>query len=139
MKDEAGSKIITHFIALRAKSYAFKILDEVDENGNSIDFHQKCKGVTKAGKKEIQFEDYYNSMMSEDPEKMIKHVAQNRIVSQIHQVTSQSSTKIALSGFDDKRCVVDRVHCFTQGHYLCQNLTEEEKKTLIKNKKELPK
>ena len=49
-KDEAAGKIITKFVGLRAKNYAF-ILDEKE--------HKKCKGIKKCvTKNNITFEDY---------------------------------------------------------------------------------
>ena len=50
MKDEVGGRIITKFVGLRAKNYAF-ILDGKE--------HKKCKGIKKCvTKKNITFSDY---------------------------------------------------------------------------------
>ena len=52
MKDELGRKIMTEFVALRAKMYAYgKIDKEVEEKG--------CKGTTKCVLSEgLTFDDY---------------------------------------------------------------------------------
>jgi len=51
-KDEAGGKIISEFVGLRAKSYAF------DMDGDVHEF-KKCKGVKKyVVNKEITLNDY---------------------------------------------------------------------------------
>ena len=39
MKDELGGKIMTEFVALRAKFYAYKTLKKKEE--------KKCKGIKK--------------------------------------------------------------------------------------------
>ena len=39
MKDELGGKVMTEFVALRAKLYAYKTLDKKEE--------KKCKGIKK--------------------------------------------------------------------------------------------
>ena len=50
-KDEAGGKIILGFVGLRAKLYAYRMLDGKEE--------KKCKGIRKPViKKDTSFEDY---------------------------------------------------------------------------------
>ena len=52
MKDEAGGKIITEFVGLRAKLYSYKIYEDPSE-------YKKCKGVKKnVVKRCIVHEDY---------------------------------------------------------------------------------
>ena len=51
MKDELGGKIMTEFVALRAKLYAYKTLEKKEE--------KKCKGIKKCVvKKTLTFDDY---------------------------------------------------------------------------------
>ena len=51
MKDELGGRIMTKFVALRQKLYAYKMLSESGD--------KKCKGVKKCiMKKTLDFEDY---------------------------------------------------------------------------------
>ena len=56
-KDEAGGKIIQGFVGLRAKLYAYKMLD-----GKEV---KKCKGIRKSViKKDTSFEDYERCLFS---------------------------------------------------------------------------
>ena len=51
MKDELGGEIMTEFVALRAKLYAYKKLEKKEE--------KKCKGIKKCMvKKTLTFDDY---------------------------------------------------------------------------------
>ena len=51
MKDELAGKIMTEFVALRAKMYAYRKLDESEE--------KRCKGTKKCAVAEtITFDDY---------------------------------------------------------------------------------
>ena len=51
MKDELGGKIMTEFLALRPKLYAYRKLDGKED--------KKCKGIKKcAMKKTLGFDDY---------------------------------------------------------------------------------
>ena len=56
MKEELGGEIMTEFVTLRTKMYAFK-------TGGSES--KKCKGIKKCiVKKMISFEDYKNCLLS---------------------------------------------------------------------------
>ena len=51
MKDELGGKIITEFVALRAKMYPYRKIDkEVEE--------KRCKGTKKCVSEGLTFDDY---------------------------------------------------------------------------------
>ena len=53
MKDELGGKVMTEFVALRAKMYAYRKLDEEKPEC------KRCKGTKKCVVKEaLTFEDY---------------------------------------------------------------------------------
>nr|CAH7754719.1 unnamed protein product [Callosobruchus chinensis] len=55
MKDEANGKIITHFVGLRSKMFAYKVL-----NGKVV---KKSKGVKyKVVRNKITFENYFNCL-----------------------------------------------------------------------------
>ena len=59
MKDELGGGIMTEFVTLRPKMYAYK-------TGGSES--KKCKGIKKCViRKTISFEDYKNCLLSGDP------------------------------------------------------------------------
>ena len=102
-KDEAGGKIISEFVRLSAKSYAFDMDDEF----------KKCKGVKKyVVNKEITLNDYKNFLFSGRQQLRPMNV----IRSHHHEVFTEQAIKIALSANDDKRIILpDRIHTLTPG------------------------
>ena len=111
MKDEAGGKIIEEFVGLRAKLYSNKI-----HSGGST---RKCKGIKKAViKNEITHEDYKNCLFGRKPalRKM------NVIRSHSHNIYTEKINKVALSGDDDKRIILeDGIHTLALGHFKSKN------------------
>ena len=99
-KDEVGGKQITKFVGLRPKLYSFK----VEESSTT----RKCKGIKKnVVKKQIEFEDYVDCLFSN--KKQMRKM--NIIRSENHEIYSKEVNKLALSGDDDKREVLeDKVH-----------------------------
>ena len=90
-KDELGGKIMTEFIALRAKVYAYITEDVI--------VHKRAKGTRKyIIKKEIMFERYKDCLFNNKT--IIK--SQQRL-SDHHRVYTEEGNKIALSSNDDKR------------------------------------
>ena len=95
MKSETGAEIITDFVGLRTKLYAIKMTDGGTE--------KKAKGVKKSAVKScITFEDYVNCVRTLEP----KSVTMNVIRSRMHTIHTESVTKVALSGNDDKRMII---------------------------------
>ena len=91
-KDELGGKIMTEFIALRAKVYAY-----ITEDGS---VHKRAKGTKKCIiKREIMFEHYKDCLFNSKT--IIK--SQQRFRSDHHRVYTEEVNKIALSSNDDKR------------------------------------
>ena len=91
-KDELGGKIMTEFIALRAKVYAY-----ITEDGS---VHKRAKGTKKCIiKREIMFEHYKDCLFNSKT--IIK--LQQRFKSDHHQVHTEKVNKIALNSNDDKR------------------------------------
>ena len=91
-KDELGGKIITEFVALRAKAYAYLM-----EDGSE---HKKAKGTKKCViKRELMFENYKDSLFNDE----IILKSQQRFKSDHHKVYTEEVNKIALSSNDDKR------------------------------------
>ena len=88
-KDECSSKIITKFIAVKPKSYAFTIHGEEEE-------HKKSKGVVKHKvKKELTYQNYEESLYQSN-----KHeITYNFIRGRTHQIYSMSQVKQSLSNF----------------------------------------
>jgi len=102
-KDEAGGKIISEFLGLPAKSYAF------DMDGDEF---KKCKGVKKyVVNKEITLNDYKNCLFSGRQQLRPMNV----IRSHRHEVFTEHVNKIALSADDDKRIILDRQNTLLTG------------------------
>ena len=92
MKDELGGKMITEFVALRAKAYAYLM-----EDGSE---HKKAKGTKKCViKSEFMFENYKDSLFND---KIISK-SQRRFKSDHHKVYTEEVNKVTLSSNDDKR------------------------------------
>ena len=104
MKDELGGKIITEFVALRPKLYAYRILDGKEE--------KKAKGTKKCViKKQISFQDFYNCYKTLNP----LYRTQLRFTSKKHVIYTIKQNKIALSANDDKRLYDDGIRTFSRG------------------------
>jgi len=96
------TRIISEFVGLRAKSYAF------DMDGDEF---KKCKGVKKYV---VNKEDYKNCFFSGRQQLRPMNV----IRSHHHEVFTEQHNKIALSTDDDKRIILpDRQNTFAHGHW----------------------
>lgn len=106
MKDENKGCIMTEFIGLRSKMYAFKVNEDVTK---------KLKGVKKCVVEgSINFEDYKRCLFDHHQ----KSVNMNGIRSKRHELTSVTINKLALSPYDQKRYVLeDNVTTLPHGHY----------------------
>ena len=113
MKYEAGGKIITEFVGLRSKLYAYKVGENTDK---------KCKGVKKSVvKNSVTFENYKDCLFNN-----VTYQAKfNTLTSRKHEITTDCITKIALTANDDKRYVIpnDSQHkTLALGHYKINGL-----------------
>ena len=104
-KDELGDKIMTEFVALRAKTYAYLTDDGSD--------HKRAKGTKKCIiKRELMFENYKDSLFND---KIILK-SQQRFRSDHHSVCTEEVNKIVLSSNDDKRIqTFDRITTYPYG------------------------
>ena len=95
MKDELGGKIMTEFVALRAKMYAYRKIDkEVEE--------KRCKGTKKCVVSEgLTFDDYKTCLF--DGETICRE--QMLLENKKHEVYMVNKYKIALNRDKDKRIV----------------------------------
>ena len=95
MKDELGGKIMTEFVALRVKMYAYKKIDkEVEE--------KRCKGTKKCVVSEgLKLDDYKTCLF--DGEMIYRE--QMLFENKKHEVYTVNKHKIALNRDDDKRLV----------------------------------
>ena len=122
-KDEIGSKIMTEFVALRAKTYSFLIDEYTDHNyeKNKI-VKKKAKGTKKRViKREILFNNYLDSLFKNK----VLYRSQQRFRSDHHKMYTEEVNKIALSSNDDKRIqTFDRVTTYPYGtnvFTVCEN------------------
>lgn len=106
-KDELKGDTMTEFVGLRSKTYAFKIKNQ--------EFKSKCKGVSKAYRKTINYDSFKKCLKSITNHK----IKQINIRSKEHIVQTLSLEKICFSSFDDKRYLFDcGVHSVPYGSIL---------------------
>ena len=114
MKDELGGKIMTEFVALRLKWYAYRKLDNKE--------NKKCKGIKKCVvKKTISFDDYKNCLLDSKSKSIYK--SQLMFRNNKHEIHTVEVNKVALNRHDDKRTVKnDGISTIELGHNsLCWN------------------
>ena len=111
-KDEVSDKEISHFVALRAKMYAFYT------NNDVLDTTKHIKGIKKSIQKtEISFQDLYKTLFNlntfeERQRKIVRFHHEN------HDIYTIEETKIALDANDDKRILLkDGINTLAIGHY----------------------
>jgi len=114
--DETDGRIMTEFCALRAKSYAYKILGEdginVKENirAKGIRGHVVRNHMTFEGHRRCLFEGNGLDDDNRQPNMCIRSFN--------HQLTTVKSNKITYNNYDDKRIVLeDKIHTLAHGHY----------------------
>ena len=95
MKDELGGKIMTEFVALKAKMYAYRKIDkEVEE--------KRCKGTKKCVVFEgLKFDDYKTCLSDDETIYRGQILFENKK----NEVYTVNKNKIALNRDDDKRPV----------------------------------
>lgn len=92
MKDENNGAIMTEFVGFRAKICAYKVAGRGDTKRN--------KGVKKSAvSHEISFNNYVECLV----EAKERSKRQSTVRSVLHNVSTMSELKIALSSHDDKR------------------------------------
>ena len=109
-----GGKIITEFLALRPKAYAY-----LDDYGND---HKKAKGTKKCViKQKLMFQNLKNCLFNNKT----VYRSQQRLKSYNHNVYTEEVNKIALSSNDDKRLqTIDRITTYpyrTNVFKVCEN------------------
>ena len=105
MKDELGGEIMSEFVVLRPKMYAYKVANKESK---------KCKGIKKCiVKKDIKFEDYKRCLMTGE----VEYRSQLTFRSKLHRVTMIETNKLALSNNEDKRIYVDKINSLARGHH----------------------
>lgn len=106
--DETDGKILTEFVALRAKSYAYKL-----DGAEKI----KAKGIRgHVVKNHMTFEDHKRCLLGDGELDTIK--ANVSIRSFQHHIKTICVKKLTYNRFDDKRVVLDdQIHTLPHGHY----------------------
>jgi hypothetical protein len=104
MKSEVGSKVITEFLALSPKSYAYKYADKETK---------KAKGVSLAvSDKTMNFDDYHRTLLNQS--------IQTRPIYNIRSFNQQLFTtledKVVLSAWYDKLNMLNDVECEPYGY-----------------------
>ena len=106
MKDELGGEIMTEFVTLGPKMYAYKT--------GSVE-SKKCKGIKKCiVRKTISFMDYKACLFGEGS----SYRSQLMLRSLRHEVRTLDVNKLALSRDDDKRITVNGIASLARGHYM---------------------
>ena len=109
-KDELNGLCMQKFIGLRPKLYSFQYLDW----SGKVCGKNTAKGIQKAMKKRLTFDDYEQTVQC----KSVKNVAVNSIRSDRHRIYTYHIDKIGLSGFDDKRYILeDGITTLAHGHH----------------------
>ena len=116
MKDELGGKIMTEFVALRAKMYAYRKIDRlVAQHEHFVACDEKrCKGTKKCVVSEGLTFDDYKACLS-DGETIYRE--QMLFENKKHEVYTVNKYKIALNRDDKKRLVqADRITTLARGY-----------------------
>ena len=105
MKDELGGEIMTEFVTLRPKMYAYK-------TGESES--KKYKGIKKCViHKMISFKDYKACLFGRGP----SYRSQLMFRSSKHEVRTLEVNKLMLSRDDDKCITINGINSLASGHY----------------------
>ena len=112
MKDELGGEIMTEFVTLRPKMYAYKAGGSESTAGR--DEVKKCKGINKCVvRATISFEDYKNCLLSGEA----SYRSQLMFRSSKHEVRMLEVKKLALSRDDDKCITISGINSLARGHH----------------------
>ena len=105
MKDELGCKIMTEFVALRSKLYAYRKPDDKKCEGIKICVvkeNKRCKGIKKCVVKEaLDFNGYKKCLFDPTGKSIYRHQFMFR--NRKHEVHTVEVSKVALNRDDDKR------------------------------------
>ena len=107
-KDELGGKILTEFVALRAKTYAY-----VQLNDDKLEEHKKAKGTKKCViKKHLNFDLYKKALYNNETIRCSQQIFK----SDYHNIYTQTVHKTELDHEDDKRIQsFDGIHTYPYG------------------------
>ena len=108
MKDELGGKIMTEFVAIRSKMYAYRKIDGKED--------KKCKGIKKCVvKKTLGFDDYKKCLFGPVGNSIYR--SQLMFRKRNHEVHTVEVNKVAFNRNEDKRIAKkDGVSTLACGH-----------------------
>ncbi|XP_060868610.1 uncharacterized protein LOC132943592 [Metopolophium dirhodum] len=112
--DEVDANIITEFVALRAKSYAFNVYAVGGGGGGE---KIKAKGIRPhVVKNHMTLEDHKKCLFGEEGLEAYKENVSIRSFN--HQLVTLKTKKLTYNNYDDKRVVLDdKIHTLAHGHY----------------------
>jgi hypothetical protein len=123
-KDELCGKQIDEYSATRSKCYAYTIKKKKNtiRKRKNKNFTIKCKGITKAGKKQVRFNNLKKCLQT------IRSysVKQYNIRSKSHCIQTMEVNKICFSSFDDKRYLICPVHSLAYNSKLIAEMKSDE-------------
>ena len=106
-KDECSSSIITGFVGLRPKCFAFQFYGEEKE-------YKKCKGAAKhVVRRQLTYKEYDKVLQTNG----VIHKSFNGIRSKNHIFFSIRSTKISLNSYENKRYWTNTGGILAYGHW----------------------
>jgi hypothetical protein len=112
-KDELCGNRMLEFCGLRSKSYGYKVRRRLWKKRLETNFTSKCKGVTKAGQKQLRFSSYKACLQ----QIASCNITQCQIRSKNHCIQTVEVNKICFSSFDDKRYLRScSIHSIGYGH-----------------------
>jgi hypothetical protein len=116
MKDEAGGRIITGVVGLRAKMYAYRLQEpecDLAIEPQPAEEKKRMKGIQGAAQKGI----YYDDFVAQLHEPIANYICMRRIGHKLHNIFSIELSKKGLCAFDDKRYLLpDGVNTLAHGH-----------------------
>ncbi|NDD85271.1 hypothetical protein EBZ38_13490 [bacterium] len=115
-KDEEADDVITEFVGLRAKLYAYRTASACEA--------KRAKGVKRDVIKTMKFQEYVSVLAAGNhatTDMMMRTMRGIRSIK--HRLQTLETTKIALSAYDDKRYLLDD-GTFSVPHGFCGNLDD---------------
>jgi hypothetical protein len=105
MKDEMNGKPISEVVCLRSKMYSFQCAQKETK---------KAKGISStAVEKELKFQIYKDTLFNESSTMNTF----TTIRSHSHNLYVETSRKVGLSAYDDKRYLLNAIESYAYGHY----------------------
>jgi hypothetical protein len=119
-KDENGGAIMTKFVGLRAKMYAYEV-----EDANPV---KKAKGIKKSALQQLNVEAYVDAVVNKTEHYSTMHVFRSKL----HRIHTEAIIKKSLCSNDDKRFLMDDGRStLAWGHYKIADIEMERLETEV--------